>query len=241
MRIPRTYWTMHPGNPHGLRFAEGAPGDPAPAGQAPEVPQRPDGVTEEEWTALGDPGKRALVRERDRATRAEHDLAAARAASTPKPGPPKRSDDDAGKGKEPEKPAGDDIAAIVQQAVAAAIAPFQQAQEQRATEDKARAVAEALTTAAGTRLHDASDALTQVDLTTLTDGNGRPDEAKITAALDDLVQRKPHLAKVVDDRRRPGAGHMLGGAPTPAVSEDDAVKAALAKMQSSASVKLATA
>lgn len=205
-----------------------------PAGQPADAPQRPDGVSEDEWSALGDPGKRALVRERDRATRAEHDLAAARSASAPKPAPPKQ-DPPGGQGEQQQG----DIAAIVQQAVAAAIAPFQQAQQQREAEDAARQVAQAVTTEADTRLYDPSDALSNLNLAELTDGSGRPDPTKITAALDDLVKRKPHLAKVVDTRPHPGAGSFLGGGAAPAVSMDDQVKAALAKMQASTGVKLA--
>ena len=208
-------------------------------------PERPDGVSEEEWNALADPGKRAIIRERERATRAEQEAAALRASRTPKPGPPK--DDKGGQdGAQPpaggqQQPEPTDIAAIVQQAVAAAIQPFHEAQQQTAADAAARKVAETVTTAAAAKLHDPSDALVQLDLTTLTDGSGQPDATKITAALDDLVQRKPHLAKVVDDSRRPGAGHSLGGAAAPIVSEDDRVKAALAKMQAAAGVKLAGA
>ena len=36
--------------------------------------ERPEGVTEEEWEALGDPGKRAIVRERERAEKAEREF-----------------------------------------------------------------------------------------------------------------------------------------------------------------------
>lgn len=203
-------------------------------------PERPDGVTEEEWTALGDPGKRAIVRERARATKAEQEAAALRA---PKPAPPKTDDKAGQQGDKDSPPAPDptDIAAIVQQAVAAALKPIQERDEQRTAVEAAQKVAEAVTDAAKERLHDASDALVNVDLTTLTDGNGKADAAKITQALDDLVKTKPHLAKVTDTTRRPGADAMLGGATAPVSSEDDRVKAALAKMQVSAGVKLAGA
>lgn len=50
---------------------------PAPAPTAPPAPAgseahpRPDGVSDAEWSALGDPGKAALVRERQRVAAAE--------------------------------------------------------------------------------------------------------------------------------------------------------------------------
>jgi hypothetical protein len=49
------------------------PPEPAQDGsQLPQnAPEQPDGVSDVEWQALGDPGKTALVRERVRATNAE--------------------------------------------------------------------------------------------------------------------------------------------------------------------------
>lgn len=208
-----------------------ATGDEGDDNGTPEA-ERPEGVSESEWESLGDPGKRALVRERERATKAEQALAAARAAR-PKPTPPKGKDDPKPEGGE----GGGDIASIVQQAVAAAIAPFQQAQEQRDAESAARRVAEAVTTAATGVLHDASDALAAIDLSELTDGEGRPDADKIKTALDDLVQRKPHLAKPVDARRRAAQGAPVGGG-APNLSLDDKVKAALAQMQATTGISL---
>lgn len=196
-------------------------------------PQRPDGVTEDEWSALGDPGKRALVRERDRATRAEQDLATARAA---KPTPPKEKT-----GEEPkpaEKPATDDIAAIVKQAVDSAIKPFQEREQKRDAEDAARRIADAVTSAAKARLRDPSDALHNIDLADMTNGAGAADPDKINAALDDLVTRKPYLARVADDRRRAGDGSFVGATAPHNVSLDDQVKTALAAMQSATGVKL---
>ena len=114
-------------------------------------PERPDGVSEDEWNALQDTGKRALVREREARQSAEQEAAALRAARTPKPGPPKNDDGKGGAtqpagGQQQTDPA--DIATIVQQAVAAAIQPFQEAQQQSAADDAARKVAESVTTAA---------------------------------------------------------------------------------------------
>ncbi len=49
-----------------------------PQPTAAPAPARPDGVSDAEWSALGDPGKAALVRERAASTKAVADLAALR-------------------------------------------------------------------------------------------------------------------------------------------------------------------
>lgn len=46
---------------------------------AQEAQQRPEGVSEAEWSALGDPGKAALVRERQRVAELEQQVTAANA------------------------------------------------------------------------------------------------------------------------------------------------------------------
>lgn len=197
-----------------------------PQGQ-PAGPTRPDDVPESDWDALGDPGKNALVRERNRATAAERALAAARAA---RPEPPKvepAKQEPAPQPKPGEQP---DIGALIQAAVTQALAPIQEAQAQRDAAEAAGRIRETVTTAASERFHDATDALAHVDLAGLTDGTGRPDPAKITTALDDLLTRKPHLGRVVDDRRRaaPGSAHGAGGGTTSSL--DDRVKAQLELM-----------
>lgn len=220
-------------NPHGLRFVEGGDGNNPPA-DPPQGPQRPEGVSEQEWDALGDPGKAAIVRERERASAAERALAAER-AKVPKPAPPKadppspsKSDDD--------QP---DIAAIIKDAVAQAVKPFQDAQAQAEADRAATAIADAVTAAAKDRFHDPSDALAGIDLTGVTDGNGRPDQTKIDDALKDLLTRKPHLGKPDDGRRRPPAGAPVGAGGGSSIPLDDRVKATLARMQSASGVKFA--
>lgn len=200
-----------------------------PSPTAPPEPPRPDGVTEAEWSALGDPGKAAIVRERARATHAEQALAAAR-RPTPRPPPtaPPNPDQSTPAVDDKGQP---DLAAIIQRAVDAAIAPMRQADEQREAERAAARITEAVTTAAGTRFHDPTDALTGVDLAALTDGTGRPDEAKITAALDGLLTRKPHLGRPFDGRRHTAPGAPVGATGSGAASLDDRVKAQLALMQ----------
>lgn len=150
---------------------------------------RPEGVSEEEWEALGDPGKKAIVREREAREKAEQALAASRA----KPTPPKSTV----KPEAPVKPESTtevDIAAIVDQAVKAAVKPFQEAEEQRTAQSAAEKVRSVVLESAKVKLQDATDAL-QIDLTTVLDESGVADPAKVTAALDALVKAKPHLAK----------------------------------------------
>jgi hypothetical protein len=122
--------------------------------------------------------------------------------------------------------------------VAQAIAPIQERDAQREAVQAAERIRDSLTTAATDRFHDATDALAQVDLTQLTDGAGLPDPAKITSALDDLLKRKPHLGRAVDDRRRPASNGVGAGGPASAPL-DDRVKATLSRMQSASGVKFA--
>lgn len=207
---------------------------PAPAVPAPPTaPTRPEGVEETEWNALGDPGRKALVRERERADAAERALAASRArpAAPPKPEAPAAPAAPA----KPEAPkSGElDIAAIVQQAVDAAVKPFREAEEQRTTQQAAEKIRTSVLDAAKTRLHDATDALANVDLTTVVNDQGQADPARIKTALDDLVSRKPHLAKSGERIAPPGIG---GGAPAGA-TDADKVKAVLADMQRATGVR----
>lgn len=183
-------------------------------------PERPDGIEAAEWDALGDPGKRALVRERQRATDAERKLAAALAPKAPELKPD---------GEQP------DMAALIQAAVEAAVAPLRQAQEQQAIDAQARAVIDAVKTAAADRLHDASDATSLLDLTALVGADGAPDTAKIAAAINDLVAAKPHLARPQPYGRQ--GNPALYGAPA-GPSAEDKVKASLARMQAASGIKL---
>jgi hypothetical protein len=216
-------------------IAGGAEGD--------DPPERPEDVSEDEWNALGDPGKQAIVRiraERDEArsgkSEAERQLTAARARPTP-PRPPAAPAPNAGQQPQPSAAGSDDqpdIAALVQQAVQDAFKPFTEREQEREAGEAAQKIADAVKDAASA-LHDPSDALANIDLTKVTDGNGAPDAEKIKTELDDLVKRKPHLVK---DTRRfapPSAGASAGSAPT----IDDRVKDTLARMQQKAGVKFA--
>lgn len=205
------------------------PPEPEPANQPPA---RPDGISEAEWDALGDPGRTAIVREREARQTAERALAAARARPAP-PKPPK--DETKPPEVEPPKPKDGelDVEAIVTRAVAAAVKPFQDAEEQRQTQEAAGRVQQAVLDAAKTRLHDATDALTGIDLTKVVNDTGQADPDLIKTELDGLVTRKPHLAKTGERQAPPGIG---GGAPAGA-TEAEKVKAALADMQRATGVR----
>lgn len=200
-----------------------------------DPPERPEGVSEEEWDALGDPGKRALQREREARQAAERERDEAKRA---KPAPPKAAQQPAGQngqqqnGAEAGQP---DLAKIIADAVSAAVGPLQQQQEQWLAERKAEGVRDAVARAAQGRFHDATDALANVDLAALVDDSGNPDQGKVTSALDDLLKTKPHLA-VTDTRRR--ADSPIGASPPSPTSEADRVKAVLAQMQAATGVRL---
>ncbi|GAA4120513.1 hypothetical protein GCM10022215_24240 [Nocardioides fonticola] len=207
----------------------------------PREPVRPDDIPEEEWAALGDPGQRALVREREARTKAERELAAARA----RPAPPKSPPTTAPAPAAPAAPAvqpGDqpDITKIVQDAVttavAAAVKPFQEREEQRDAEEAAARIRSATVDAAKDLLHDPTDAAAHIDLTTVTDGQGQADPAKIQDALKKLIEAKPHLAKT-DGRRYGQPGFGAGGSTAPL---EQRVQATLRRMQEGAGLRVTT-
>lgn len=202
----------------------------------PEAPERPEDVTEAEWDALGDPGKQALTRvraERDEARTQQAEAARQLAAARAKPAPPKQTPG----ASSPTKP-GQDVDTIVQKAVEAALAPFVEREEQRAAAEAAARIQTAVTDAAKAQFHDPSDAIANLDLTELTNGEGGPDAAKIKAALEELVTRKPHLAKTTARVGPPGIGSTpAGGTGAPL---EDRVKAALAQMHQATGVRNTT-
>lgn len=209
--------------------------DPPPSNDPPE------GVSAEEWSALGDPGKQAILRERNARVEAERALVAARARpkapgaktdppppSPPAPAPAAQQDPPAGGGTDQQP----DLGKLIEQAVAAAVKPFQDREDQREADNFAEKIRSSVIDAAKDRFYDASDALTGIDLTQVTDGTGRPDPAKVTAELDKLLAAKPHLGKPSDGRRRGEPGTGSGGAPSDA-NIDDRVRASLERMQAS--------
>lgn len=209
---------------HPIRGGSEPPNQPAPANQ---LSDRPEGVSEDDWKALGDPGNAALVRERARATAAEQALAAERAKNIPKPAP--KPPDPAP--KPDEKPDPNDVGELIRRHVEAALTPFRDAEAARQATQAAERIRDAVQSAAKARFHDPGDAITQIDLSSLTDGQGRADEAKVKAALDDLLTRKPYLGKAVDTRRRGTPGSPVGATPNGnAKSLEDRVKEQLALM-----------
>lgn len=216
-------------------------------------PEKPERISDDEWTALGDTGRVAIVREREARQTAERALAASRARPAPpkKTAAPPKADDDA-----PAAVAVPDADAITA-AISTAMKPFadfmskqQEREDQREAEDAAGKVVDAVLKAAkgqfkpdekGSALefHNPSNALTMIDLTKVVDDNGRPDEAKIGAELVGLLKRETHLGKVVDTRRTaaPGTGAGAGGAEAPL---GDRVKDTLARMQEANGIRQAS-
>lgn len=196
--------------------------------------ERPDGVTEEEWNALNDPGKAAIVRERSARAEAERKLAAAQAR--PAPPKPTPAPAPAPAAQQPAPGETPDIAKLVSDAVASALKPFEERESQRTAEEAAGKVRDTVLDAAKERLHDATDAL-QIDLRTVLDENGATDAAKVTKAIDDLLAAKPHLAKSTTRFAPPGIG---GGTPAATGNQKEQVAAILAGMQTSAGVRVPT-
>lgn len=204
-----------------------------PENDPPAPPERPEGVSEEEWKALSDPGRTALVRERDARAAAERALAAARARpAPPKPQDPPKSDPS--KVDPPKVGEGTDVAALIQQAVAAAVKPFVEERQQARAEEAAGKVRDAVLEAAKSRLHDSTDALSNIDLTKVVNDQGEADAEKVKTELDDLVKRKPHLAKAPERFAPAGIG---GGGPASA-TDAERVKAVLADMQRATGVRV---
>lgn len=211
---------------------------------APAAPQRPDGISEEEWTALGDPGRVAIVREREARQAAERDLAIARA----KPAPPKApaapaapatgAQAPAAATPDPAAPAAGQAldANAIQKMIVEAVKPIIDRDAERDAQAAAGKITDAVMAAAKDKFHDPTDALSGIDLTKVVTDAGTADAAKITAELDALLTRKPHLGKPVDPRRAavPGAGAGAGGAAAPL---GDRVKDTLARMQEANGIK----
>jgi hypothetical protein len=218
----------------------GPPADPqqqAPS-DPPQPPQRPDGVTEEEWSTLGDPGQRAILRERERTQAAERALAAARA----RPAPPKTQQTPPAQ-QQPQQPDPEggtpDIAKIIQDAVAQAVRPFQDRDEQRDAEQAVQKIQTTVLDSAKDTFLDPTDALANIDLTQVTDGNGGVDDEKVKTALADLLTRKPHLGRTPDGRRYAPPGSPAGAQQSTAPLEAQ-VQSTLQRMQASAGIRPAT-
>lgn len=212
------------------------PNPPAPPPAEPPALERPADIAEDEWATLGDPGKRAIVRERQRAEAAERALAASRQRPTPPKTQPPKLDDKTDPPKPPAKTDDIDIEAIVTRAVEAAVKPFAEREQQRDAEAAAGKVRDTVLDAAKPLLHDATDALAGIDLASIVDEQGKADAGKLKTALEGLIKRKPHLAKPTTNPRTapPGIG---GGGPV-AATDAEKVKAVLADMQRATGARL---
>lgn len=204
-----------------------------------DPPERPEDVPEDTWNALGDPGKSAIVRERAARVQAERerdDAVRQRNAAQARPTPPPSTPPKNTPAPSATPPAGGeqpDIASIVQQAVAAAIQPFQERETQRDAEQAANKVRDAVLDAAKAVLHDPTDALANVELASVVDDQGRADSAKVAKALEQVVAAKPHLAKSTQRQ----APFGMGGGTPPATPDAEKVKSILGDMQRATGVR----
>ena len=204
---------------------------------ATDPPARPDGITEEVWTVLGEPGKAALVAERAARQKAEHALAAAHA----RPAPPKGTPTAPAAGGE-SAPATDTgtpdlaklVADAVADAVAAAVAPITEAAEKRAAAEAAGKVRAAVVAAAADVLHNGEDILLGLDLAAIVGADGQPDPAKLAAAIGDVAKAKPYLVR---DPRRFAPDHAGAAGAGGGQSEADKVTASLGRMQTATGIK----
>jgi hypothetical protein len=184
----------------------------------PPATEPPEGVSKEEWDALGDPGKRALIRERTARQEAERKVAAAHARPTPPPGTKPAL-------TTPEQP---DLAKMIADAVAAATKPLIEAEERR-TQQEQGAVVEKVIRDAATGFHDPSDAVANIDRTKIL-VDGVVDTDKLAAELATLGTSKPHLIR--DPRRFAPAG--AGGQQGDPAKTADAKAAEIGQQMSTA-------
>lgn len=214
------------------------PGNPQQPLAEQQAPQRPDGISDEEWNALGDPGQRAILRERERTQAAERALAAARARPAPPKNQPAPQNQPAQQPKEPEGGT-PNIAKIIEDAVAKAVAPFQERDAQRDAEQAVQTIQNTVLDAAKDTFLDPTDALANIDLTQVTDGKGGPDADKVKTALTELLTRKPHLGRTPDGRRYAPPGSPAGAQQTSAPLEAQ-VQSTLREMQAAIGIRPST-
>jgi membrane protein involved in colicin uptake len=163
-------------------------GEGDPPADPPADPPEPE---------LGDAGKRAIAAERERAKAAEK---AAREAT-------KRAEEAEQRAAEALKKGQTDEDRLVDEKVAAKVAEAESAAAEKVAAAERRVKVATLKAAAAGRLADPGDAAAFIDV----DDLNADDDAAVSAAIDDLLERKPHLAAV-----RKGGGSADQGYRDPA-------------------------
>ncbi|MCU1590653.1 MAG: hypothetical protein JWP11_1909 [Frankiales bacterium] len=197
-----------------------------------EDPQKPDDVTQEEWDALGDPGRRALDRVRRARSEAERarDAAVADKAKADQAAADAQAELEKAKKEPPKKedpPA--DVAAQIQTAVAAALENVTKTYTEQIDQLRAERAAEQLTAqaqrVAADVLVDPTLVGTFVDLRTVVNPQGQLDEQALRDNLATLVEQRTYL-KRPEQAPAPGAnpfgGHPGGARPAPDKATFDA-------------------
>jgi hypothetical protein len=189
-----------------------------------EDPQKPDDVTQEEWDALGDPGRRAIVRVKreQRETERARDAAIADKAKADKAAADAQAELEKAKKEPPKKedpPA--DVAEQIKQAVAAAVEQVTKTYTEQLDALRAENTAKDITAQAqriaADVLVDPALVGTFVDLRTVLDAQGQLDAQALKDGLAKVVEDRPYLKKpdAPPPPYNPFGGHP-GGARPPA-------------------------
>lgn len=185
-----------------------------------DPPERPSDVTQEEWDALGDPGRRAIARvrqARDAAVAAQTAATQERDAAQTLAQQRQVELEQARQAAAGGAPA--DVNAQIQAAVAAAVQQVTETFNGQIQQLNAAQAAERLLTRAQ---QIAADVLvvpdlvgSLVDLSTMTDGQGALNEQALRDNLATLVDTRPELRRPPTVQQNPFGGHP-GGARPPA-------------------------
>jgi hypothetical protein len=177
-------------------------------GDQPDVSQRPDGVSEDAWNALGDPGKAAIVRERSARTEAEQARAAAEQRVQ------QYGDYEAVKAKADKyDQAMADAMSEQEKAVAAARSEGESAARTALTRER---VLDKIEVASAGKFRDIEDA--RLRLGQRADEfvkDGQIDTAAIAAAVDKVLEAAPHLKADIKGSPRPDPSQGPRGGDTP--------------------------
>lgn len=183
-----------------------------------DPPERPADVTQEEWDALGDPGRRAIdrVKRAEREAVRQREAAAAAQAEAEKQRDAARTEAEALRKNPPKQdPPKDppDVAAQIQQAVAAALENVTKTYNEQLDQLRAERTAEQLTAQAQRIatdvMVDPSLVGTFVDLRTVLSPQGQLDEQALRDNLAAVLEQRPYLKKP----DAPPGGGAPGGNP----------------------------
>lgn len=214
--------------------------DGGAAGGAAGGEERPEGVSEDAWNDLGEPGKSALRKERKRATDAEKEKISLerqvktlqselvkKKAEEGKGGKPDSSGQNDGDGAQEKNGAlnMEDVEKLISAAVNKATQPLIEAAKNKELDEAIVGAASAF--------YNPKDALLLVDKKEIVDENGNVDEKMLKYVLENVAKQRPYLLKP----ERQSGSMFLGGKP-PASSVKERSEAALQRMQQATGINL---